>query len=103
MYRFRTIKIKTICSDPDNSWAKKAMKIVDSRNQLTKESSKEPFVYDTSTANVIPTTPTIQGITTEGKISDSTHSSWITFKLGFWHGLFWENNVALFLQPKTAA
>ncbi|KAF4117727.1 hypothetical protein G5714_002280 [Onychostoma macrolepis] len=63
---FHTIKEKSICSDPDNRWAKKAMAMVESRNQLKKESSKEPFVNDTSTANVIPTTPAIQGITTEG-------------------------------------
>ncbi|KAF4117598.1 C-C motif chemokine 20-like [Onychostoma macrolepis] len=63
---FHTSKNKKICSDPDNNWAKKAMKILDSRIQLTKEPSKEPAVCDTSTANVIPTTRTIQGITTEG-------------------------------------
>ncbi|KAK2900668.1 hypothetical protein Q8A67_008783 [Cirrhinus molitorella] len=67
--RFQTKKNKIICSDPNDDWAKKVMAIVDSRSKRTIEHSKEPFVFDTSTANLIPTASTSQSsIPTEGKI-----------------------------------
>lgn len=37
--RFHTRKNKIICSDPDDSWTKKAMVMVDRRKKLTMESS----------------------------------------------------------------
>lgn len=39
MCRFHTRKNKIICSDPDDSWTKKAMVMVDRRKKLTMESS----------------------------------------------------------------
>ncbi|XP_059418742.1 eotaxin-like [Carassius carassius] len=75
--RFHTKRNKTICSDPNDSWAKKAIKSVDSRKKLTKESSKEPC-----TANLIPTTPTAQGRITTGGDGCSVSSCHSTKQTG---------------------
>uniref|UniRef100_A0A672M9C3 Chemokine interleukin-8-like domain-containing protein n=1 Tax=Sinocyclocheilus grahami TaxID=75366 RepID=A0A672M9C3_SINGR len=54
--RFHTKKNKVICSDRDNNWAKRVMKIVDGRKK-TKPSQKPTMCYS-STTNIIPTVNT---------------------------------------------
>ncbi len=70
MYRFHTKKNYVICSDPDNNWAKKIMKIVDGR--LTTKPSPNTMCY-TRTTNMIPTKATTDETSgTETEISTST-------------------------------
>ncbi|XP_067219820.1 C-C motif chemokine 17-like [Chanodichthys erythropterus] len=60
--RFRTIKYIIICSDPEDSWAKRAMNDVNGRRMPTEQPCEEAAVYDGVTA----TTTAIQRTGTEG-------------------------------------
>nr|XP_055059135.1 C-C motif chemokine 2-like [Misgurnus anguillicaudatus]XP_055059136.1 C-C motif chemokine 2-like [Misgurnus anguillicaudatus] len=51
--RFRTRKNKTICSDPEDKWAKKAMIELNAKRAI--EPSKEPVECQTSQSKPIPT------------------------------------------------
>ncbi|XP_051772421.1 uncharacterized protein LOC127524644 isoform X8 [Ctenopharyngodon idella] len=72
--RFRTIKNKVICSDPEGSWAKSAIKEVNGRRTMTEEPSEE------LTANLITTTTAIQRNGTEGKrTGTNTQTTWTRY------------------------
>uniref|UniRef100_A0A8C1EVF0 Chemokine interleukin-8-like domain-containing protein n=1 Tax=Cyprinus carpio carpio TaxID=630221 RepID=A0A8C1EVF0_CYPCA len=69
--RFYTMKDKTICSDPNDSWTKKAINHVDKMN--SRKHPKEPTTCYTSATNLIPTTTsTIKTPGTETETSTST-------------------------------
>lgn len=55
--RFHTMKDKTICSDPNDSWTKKAINHVDKMN--SQKHLKEPIRCYTSATNLIPTRTSI--------------------------------------------
>uniref|UniRef100_A0A8C1P6E8 Chemokine interleukin-8-like domain-containing protein n=1 Tax=Cyprinus carpio TaxID=7962 RepID=A0A8C1P6E8_CYPCA len=70
--RFHTKKNKTICSDPNEGWAKKAITHVNQKLNPLKL-SKEPTMCYTITTNLIPTTTsTIKTPGTETETSTST-------------------------------
>ncbi len=80
MYRFHTKRNTVICSDPDNNWAKKVMKIVDGR--LTTKPSPNTMCY-TRTTNVIPTKATTDetsGTETEPSTSITVTPAVMTIK-----------------------